>query len=55
MPSIVHDYLYDNKLYSRKFADRQFLLDMDKTNTNVVTKWLFYYIVRIFGSINWKK
>jgi hypothetical protein len=53
MPSIIHDYLYDNKLYSRKFADRQFLLDMGKTNTSQFTKWLFYYIIRIFGKSNY--
>jgi len=55
MPSIIHDYLYDNQLYSREFADKQFLLDMSKVNTNKVTKWLFYYIVRIFGKTNWNK
>ena len=53
MPSIIHDYLYDNKLYSREFADKQFLLDMGKTNTNQFTKWLFYYIIRIFGKSNY--
>lgn len=55
MPSIIHDYLYDNQIYSREFADRQFLLDMDKTNTNKSTKWVFYWTVRIFGKNNWKK
>jgi hypothetical protein len=53
MPSIIHDYLYDNKLYSREFADKQFLLDMGKTNTSQFTKWLFYYIIRIFGKSNY--
>jgi len=55
LPAVVHDYLYENNLYDRKFADRQFLIDMGKTNTNYFTKWLFYYTVRIFGGINWKK
>jgi hypothetical protein len=55
LPAVVHDYLYENNLYNRKFADRQFLIDMGKTNTNYFTKWLFYYTVRIFGGINWKK
>ena len=55
LPAVVHDYLYENNLYNRKFADRQFLIDMGKTNTNYFTKWLFYYIVRIFGSLNWNK
>jgi hypothetical protein len=54
-PAVVHDHLYENNLYTRKFADRQFLLDMGKTNTNAFTKWLFYYVVRIFGGINWNK
>lgn len=55
LPAVLHDYLYENNLYNRKFADRQFLIDMGKTNTNYFTKWLFYFIVRIFGGINWKK
>jgi hypothetical protein len=54
-PAVVHDYLYENNLYTREFADRQFLLDMGKTNTNKFTKWLFYYVVRIFGGLNWNK
>ncbi len=55
MPAVVHDYLYENNLYSRKFADRQFLIDMGKCGTNKFTKWLFYIVVRIFGGINWNK
>lgn len=54
-PAVVHDFLYENNLYSRKFADRQFLMDMGKCNTNKFTKWLFYLVVRIFGGINWNK
>lgn len=55
LPAVVHDYLYENNLYNRKFADKQFLLDMGKTNTGYITKWLFYFVVRIFGSYNWNK
>jgi hypothetical protein len=54
-PSVIHDYLYENNLYTREFADRQFLIDMGKCNTNKFTKWLFYYVVRIFGEYNWNK
>jgi hypothetical protein len=54
-PAVIHDYLYENNLYTREFADRQFLIDMGRCNTNKFTKWLFYYIVRIFGSLNWNK
>jgi hypothetical protein len=53
--AIIHDYLYDNNYHSREFADRQFLIDMGRTNTNKFTKWLFYIVIRIFGGINWKK
>ena len=53
-PAIVHDYLYENNLYSRKFSDKQFLIDMGKCGTNKFTKWLFYIVVRIFGQRNWK-
>jgi len=53
--AIIHDYLYDNNYHSREFADRQFLLDMGKVGTNKFTKWLFYYIVRIFGGYNWNE
>lgn len=55
MPSIIHDYLYDNNYHSRAFSDRQFLLDMGKVGTNKFTKWLFYYVIRIFGKTNWTK
>ncbi len=54
-PAVVHDYLYENNLYSRRLADRQFLVDMGRTNTNKFTKWLFYITIRIFGAYNWKK
>jgi hypothetical protein len=54
-PAVIHDFLYENNLYTRKFADRQFLIDMGRCNTNKFTKWLFYYIVRIFGGLNWNK
>jgi hypothetical protein len=54
-PAVIHDFLYENNLYTREFADRQFLIDMGRCNTNKFTKWLFYYIVRIFGSLNWNK
>lgn len=54
-PAVIHDFLYENNLYTREFADRQFLIDMGRTNTNKFTKWLFYYIVRIFGGLNWNK
>jgi hypothetical protein len=55
LPSVLHDYLYENNMYSRKFADRQFLVDMGRTNTDKFTKWLFYIVVRIFGGLNWNK
>lgn len=54
-PAVVHDFLYENNMYSRKFADRQFLMDMGRCNTNKFTKWLFYCVVRIFGGLNWNK
>lgn len=54
-PSIIHDFLYENNMYSRELADRQFLIDMGKTGTGQFTKWLFYYVVRIFGVNNWNK
>ncbi len=53
--AIIHDYLYENTIENRKFADRQFLLDMSKVGTPKFTKWLFYYLIRIFGKFNWNK
>jgi len=48
--SIVHDYLYDNRAISRYKADLIFLRAMKSDNVNFSTRWLFFGMVRFFGS-----
>lgn len=53
-PSVVHDYLYDNRIGTRKEADLFFLKELK----NLVPLWQAYtmfYFVRIFAGSWWKK
>jgi hypothetical protein len=63
MPSVVHDYMYDNRLFedsmgermARRYADLCFLVLMEKAN---VPKWqrvLYYYVVRTFAGPWWRR
>lgn len=55
----IHDLDYDSMKYSRKEADYRFLLNMKKqAKNNILFKivaYAFYLMVRIGGSISWKK
>lgn len=61
-PSILHDYLYMNKLYSREFADREMLL-WSKATSGTLNKWsirnidnqIRYIAVRSLGWYVWNK
>jgi len=46
--SIVHDYMYKKK-YPRRFADIQFLYFMKQSKVGLINRYLFYFIVRLFG------
>jgi len=58
---LIHDYLYVNKPYSRKFADNEMLKwakAMKGTKKWSLRNWDIktrYYIVRAFGWIVWNK
>jgi len=48
-----HDNAYKTKIFSRKEADIDFLIDMiDRTGT-VIIPVISYYLVRLFGQRYW--
>jgi hypothetical protein len=57
---LIHDYLYENRLFGRKFADQE-MLKWSKA-TNSTNKWSLsnidnyvrYYVVRWFGLRVWR-
>ena len=53
--SLVHDYLYVNKQYSRAFADKEMLYFSNKYNSNKIDNYLRYVAVRLFGFTYWNK
>lgn len=56
LPSIIHDFLYTEHIYNRKFADEEFLKWMDFLAPHYRFKnRLMYYAVRIFGQGRWNK
>jgi len=56
--ALVHDYLYRNKLISRRFADKEMLTWSNKVNFSKnmakVDNYLRYLGVRLFGKFVWK-
>jgi hypothetical protein len=50
--ALVHDYLYDNRIGSRREADRLFLELMLQYNVNKLSAYIMYAGVRI-GALNW--
>lgn len=51
-PAVLHDYLYSKECklrYSRKDADKLFLLAMKLVNINWFKRHIAYYSVRLFG------
>lgn len=55
--SLVHDYLYmtPDTGVTRAFADYEFRVRLIRSGAWLSTAWLFWAMVRIFGSTNWKK
>lgn len=47
--AIVHDYLYKNRVFSRRKCDKYFLLLMKRAKVSVITRYFFYLSVRLFG------
>jgi len=56
LASIIHDFIYTEHNYSRKFADKEFLawLNFLEPNHKIRNK-LMYRAVRAFGKSRWKK
>ncbi|EFS21536.1 hypothetical protein FSBG_01033 [Fusobacterium gonidiaformans 3-1-5R] len=59
LASIIHDFLYSKEgskqVQSRKEADEIFLTIMEETGVSWYTRILFYYAVRLFGSLYFQK
>ena len=47
--AVIHDWLYHSKQFDRKLADRIFFEAMEVLGIAKWKRYLFYYIVRIFG------
>lgn len=60
--SLIHDFLYKNVLYDRKFADDEFYLwskitsgTSNKYSLRNLDNWIRYKAVRLFGGYIWNK
>lgn len=53
--SVVHDWLYVNKIGKRSTADRVFLLAMKAAGVSWPTRSIIYRAVRLFGAKGWGK
>lgn len=53
--AIVHDYLYKNNIYSQQVCDKIFLDIMKMYGVNILTRWVLYTGVRLFGFITYKQ
>ncbi len=52
--AIVHDYLYNQGHYSRKDADKIMREIMINSNVDMLTRWLIYTALRLFGWLFFK-
>jgi hypothetical protein len=52
--ALLHDWLYDNKIGSRKKADDLFLKQMEIDGVNLITRYVMYLGVRLFAKPWWK-
>jgi hypothetical protein len=50
---IVHDYLYDNRMYTRKFCDEQMLFLQLTCGASYLRAFVMFMAVRIFGKKYW--
>jgi hypothetical protein len=53
--AVVHDWLYHTKMFDRKTSDRVFLELMLTLGINKYKAYIFYYTVRLFGWLYWRK
>jgi hypothetical protein len=62
MPSVVHDYMYDNRVYedevgerkARRFADEMFLKHMKEAGVPKWQRYTYYFVVRWFAGPWWR-
>lgn len=52
--AIIHDYLYDQAIGTKKYADRTFRESMAVLGVSRVTRTLMYWAVRWFGRGNYR-
>jgi len=52
--AILHDYLYEKRIGTRKRADRLFLIVMESCHVPYWRRWAMYYAVRWFGARAWR-
>ena len=50
--AIIHDYLYENGLYSKRFADREFKHIMRNSDVILSKRFVMYISVKFFGKGN---
>ncbi len=56
VPGLIHDFLYETKLYSRAYADWLFLQYLGAYSpTTPRANYIRYLSVRVFGGYAWKK
>jgi hypothetical protein len=52
--AIIHDYLYDNAIGTRAYADKVFLEAMEVLGVPRITRTIMYCAARLFGKGNYK-
>ena len=53
--AIVHDYLYEQAIGSKPYADRTFLEAMEVLGVSRLTRMVMYWTVRLFGRGNYRQ
>ncbi|WP_368941617.1 DUF1353 domain-containing protein [Citrobacter werkmanii] len=53
--AIIHDWLYDNALWTKRKADRIFLDAMEVLDVPWWKRWSMYWAVRMFGKGNYRR
>ena len=53
LAALIHDFLYVNKLYTRKFADKEMLIWSNKINKKKLDNYARFAGVRAFGWLYW--
>jgi hypothetical protein len=52
---LIHDWLYDNQLYSRKFADDEMLFWIKARGCTKIKAYTMYWICRLGGGKWWER